>query len=114
MNLHHSCRLSISNSLCSSYLHLAVSINIRFAGLGRMKLKQYLHAVSQDDGKASRSPCSFFPGESNSFYLGSSFLVLGGWNDVDKMKLVFILFLCDYYSTALLKLPECTSEILES
>ena len=42
--------------------------------LGGVKLKCVLHVVPQQPGKAGPSPCTSFPGEGSSLYMGHSLL----------------------------------------
>ena len=55
-----------------------------------MKAKGVLYALLREAREAGCSPHSPFPGEGNSFLLGSSLLALsktGAWEDAGRMKL---------------------------
>ena len=69
---------AIGRSYFSS-LFLMVSMHLSFAGLGRVKLKWDLLELSRKAREVDLSLHPSFFDKGNSFYLGSSFLVL---NDV--------------------------------
>lgn len=58
------------------FIVLAISIHLSFADLGRVKSKWDFHVVPQKAREASHSPHSSFPGEENSFRLGSFLLAM--------------------------------------
>lgn len=62
--------------LCFSSLFLAIFVCLCFAVLGGVNPKWGLHVVPYKAREADHSPHSYFPGEGNSFYLGSSLLIL--------------------------------------
>lgn len=59
MNTDCCCYTFANNSLCFSSLFLAGSTHLLFAGLGGVKLKRNLRAVSQEAGETGQSARSF-------------------------------------------------------
>lgn len=106
------------SSLYSSLLFLAMSTSLALQVSGRSEPKpSFVYCPKSLDW------LPVHPSEGGSFQVGSYTFGAeqcqsGGWDDVGKMELFFLLFLCSYslisYSTVLLKFCKWTPELFQN